>query len=108
MLRVGWKRWRVVRAGLGLATVSALFVSGPADADLVYGRVYDETGRALPGHTFNIEDSTQGVVKSGVTTDKDGGYSLFLPPGIYTVRSGSRAARIRSIPEPFRQDIHLR
>lgn len=81
-----------------------------ACADLVYGRVYDKRRTFQPEKdTFLVEDPTGKVVAERVGTNKDGAYSLFLPPGVYRVKfPDGRNATIQSYPEPIRQDIHLK
>lgn len=104
MLRTGWHKLRFTGAGIALTATMAFFGPIPADADMVYGTVFNEKGNPQPGLTFRVE----GRIKKDVTTGNDGSYRVFLPPGIYSVQSGAGKAVIQSIPEPFRQDIRLK
>lgn len=74
----------------------------PADAGLIYGRVYNEEGKVQPRLKFTVNGRP-------VTTDEFGGFSILLPPGNYTVESGDgRTAVIQSHPQPIRQDIYFK
>lgn len=109
MVRAGWIGVWVYGAAIALTAALALFEPSPADAGLVSGRVNDAKGAFQAGATFRVKDSAGKVVNDRVKTDKDGGYSTFLPPGIYTVEfSDGRTAVIQSHPEPIRQDIYLK
>lgn len=108
MFKPGWYKWwfgGVISLMVGLS----LSLSIPADAGLVSGRVNDTKGTFKPGGSFRVKDSSGKVVKDSVKTDESKGYSLFLPPGIYTVEfNDGRSAVIQSHPEPIRQDIQLK
>lgn len=92
-----------------LATALSLSLSVSADAGLVSGRVNDAKGTFKPGDTFRVKDASGKVVKDAVKTDGSKGYSLFLPPGIYTAEfSDGRSVMIQSHPEPIRQEIQLK
>lgn len=109
MLKSGWYTWRCGGIMTGLVTALSLFVSVSADAGLVSGRVNDAKGTFQPGGSFRVKDASGKVVKDSVKTDESKGYSLFLPPGIYTAEfSDGRSAVIQSHPEPIRQDIQLK
>lgn len=109
MLRTGWHKLRFTGAGIALTATLAFFGPIPADAGLVSGRVNDTKGKFQAGGTFRVKDSSGKVVKDSVKTDEAKGYSLFLPPGIYTVEfSDGRSAVIQSHPEPLQQNIYLK
>ncbi|MDE2059554.1 MAG: carboxypeptidase regulatory-like domain-containing protein [candidate division NC10 bacterium] len=108
MFKPGWYTWWFGGV-MSLVVALSLSFSVPTDAGLVSGRVNDTKGTFQPGGSFRVKDSSGKVVKDSVKTDESKGYSLFLPPGIYTVEfSDGRSAVIQSHPEPIRQDIHLK
>ncbi len=86
-----------------------------AEADIVYGRVYDATKRYFqPGDSITISrtDANGNLISVTAKTDrKDGGYRVSLPPGAYDVefkKNGKTLkGKIQSFPRPNRQDIHL-
>lgn len=109
MLRIGWDKLRLTGAGIALTATLAFFGPIRADAGLVSGRVNDAKGKFQPGATFRVKDSAGTVVNDRVKTNERGGYSVFLPPGIYTVEfSDGRTAVIQSHPEPIQQNIYLK
>lgn len=109
MLKSGRYTWWFGGIMAGLVAALSLFVSISADAGLVSGRVNDAKGTFRPGGSFRVKDSSGKVVKDSVKTDESKGYSLFLPPGIYTAEfSDGRSAAIQSHPEPIRQNIQLK
>ncbi len=86
-----------------------------AEADIVYGRVYDATKKYFqPGDSITISrtDANGNLISVTAKTDKkDGGYSVSLPPGAYDVefRKNDKIlkGKIQSFPRPNHQDIHL-
>ncbi|CBE69471.1 MAG: hypothetical protein F9K13_09360 [Candidatus Methylomirabilis oxygeniifera] len=109
MFKPGWYTWWYGGVMTCLATALFLFLSASADAGLVSGRVNDAKGTFQSGGSFRVKDSSGKVIKDSVKTDESKGYSLFLPPGIYTAEfSDGRSAVIQSHPEPIRQDIQLK
>ena len=109
MLRTGWRRLRFTGAGIALTAALAFFGPIRADAGLVSGRINDTKGKFQAEGTFRVKDSTGKVVNDRVKTDGRGGYSIFLPPGNYTVEfSDGRSAVIQSHPEPLQQNIYLK
>jgi len=109
MLKCGRYRWWRTGIMTGFAVALSLFVSVSADAGLVSGRVNDAKGTFQSGGSFSVKDASGKVVKDSVKTDESKGYSLFMPPGIYTAEfSDGRSAVIQSHPEPIRQDIQLK
>lgn len=109
MFRTGrYARW-LTGVIICLVIALSLSLSISTDAGLVSGRVHDTKGTFQPGERFRIKDSSGKVVKDSVKTDESKGYSLFLPPGIYTVEfSDGRSAVIQSHPEPIQQNIYLK
>ncbi|MBZ0159857.1 carboxypeptidase-like regulatory domain-containing protein [Candidatus Methylomirabilis sp.] len=109
MLRTGWHMLRFTGTGILLTATLAFIGPISADAGLVSGRVNDTKGKFQAGGTFRVKDSEGKVVNDRVKTDERGGYSIFLPPGIYTVEfSDGRGAVIQSHPEPLQQNIYLK
>jgi hypothetical protein len=109
MLKPGWYAWWCGGAMTYLVIALSLFLSASAEAGLVSGRVNDAKGTFRSGGSFRVKDSSGKVVKDSVKIDESKGYSLFLPPGIYTAEfSDGRSAVIQSHPEPIRQDIQLK
>lgn len=109
MLKMGWRKLRFTGAGIALTATLAFFGPIPADAGLVSGRVNDTNGKFQAGGTFRVKDSAGKVVNDRVKTDERGGYSIFLPPGNYTVEfSDGRSAVIQSHSEPLQQNIYLK
>jgi hypothetical protein len=107
MLKTGQHKLRFTGAGIALTATLAFSGPIPADAGLVSGRVSDERGKFQSGGAFSVKVSAGKIVQ--VKTDEHGNYSVFLPPGIYTIEfPGNRTAEILSRPEPIRQDIHLK
>ena len=105
----GWtySRWTVVSVAVALLLCFAIY----AQADLVYGRVYGAEGNFPPEGTFTLTNNEDENVYQ-VITDENRGYSIFLPPGIYSVEfiDGDDIrweAEIRSVNDPIQQDIHL-
>jgi hypothetical protein len=102
---------QVIRALLCLAFILVLFAV-PAEAGMVYGRVYCD-GCDLPQQiTFTVTNEAKNNEDFSVTTDNNRNYSMFLPPGIYRVevtyaRNKKWRARIRSYSNPIREDIYL-
>lgn len=109
MLRTEWHiRW-LTSITIFLAIALSLSLSMSADAGLISGRVNDAKGKFQSGEGFRVKDSSGKVVKDSVKTDESKGYSLFLPPGLYTVEfSDGRSAVIQSHPEPIQQNINLK
>lgn len=99
--------WAVVFVAFALL----LCVSIYAEADLVYGRVYGAKGKFPPEGTFKLTNRDDGKVYS-VKTDKNKGYSIVLPQGIYDVKFEDSdnirwVATIHSVDRPTREDIYL-
>lgn len=104
-------KWIIVCLAFTLAFCLAI----PAEADMVYGRVYDETGRLQCGEKFTIKgkDPNGNIFSVEVSTDKgDGSYRISIPPGTYKVEfiknNDTLEAWIQSFPQPIRQDIYLK
>jgi hypothetical protein len=101
---------QVSRALLCLAFI-LVFFAVPAEAGMVYGRVYCD-GCNLPQQiTFTVTNEKNNESFS-VTTDNNRDYSMFLPLGIYRVEVTHAhdrrwQARIRSYSNPIREDIYL-
>ena len=109
MRRTGWYKLRFTSAGIALTVTLAFFGPIHADAGLVSGRVNDAKGKFQPGASFRVKDSAGKVVNDRVKTDERAGYSIFLPPGLYTVEFGDgRSTVIQSHPEPLQQNIYLK
>lgn len=109
MLTTGWHKLRLTGVGIALTATLAFFGPIPADAGLVSGRVNDAKGKFQPGASFRVKDSAGKVVNDRVKTDERAGYTIFLPPGIYTVEfSDGRSTVIQSHPEPIQQNIYLK
>ncbi len=109
MFRTRWNTLWVTGTSVALTAVLALFWPIPADAGLVSGRVNDGKGKFPPSGMLRVKDSKGKVVKDSLKTDEFRGYSIFLPPGLYTVEfPDGRTAVIQSHPEPIRQDIYLK
>lgn len=109
MFKPGWYTWWLGGVIACLMTALSLFLSVSTEAGLVSGRVNDAKKTFQSGGSFRVKDSSGKVIKDAVKTDESKGYSLFLPPGIYTVEfSDGRSATIQSHPEPIRQDIQLK
>lgn len=109
MFKPGWCQWRFGGVITSLAIALSLLLSVSAEAGLVSGRVNDAKNKFKPGEVFRVKDSLGNVVKDSVKTDESKGYSLFLPPGIYTVEfSDGRSTVIQSHPEPIQQNINLK
>lgn len=103
-----YSRWTVISVAVAVLLCFSIY----AQADLVYGRVYGAGGKFPPGGSFTITNKEDGKVYT-VKTDKNKGYSIFLPPGIYSVefidKDDTRwEAEIRSVNEPIQQDIYLK
>lgn len=104
------KKWKIV--SLSFALLLCLAIS--AEADSVYGRVYDDTGMLLHNVQIRItgKDQNGNDFTATVTTTKDGSYKVFIPPGAhkaeYTRGAVKLGAWILSYPEPFHQDIYLK
>lgn len=71
-----------------------------AQADIVTGRVYDNTGEFKPGDEIVINGKT-------VKTGKNGSYRIFLEPGTYDVHYDGLKGKVQSFPQPSHQDIYL-
>ena len=87
------------------------FCAVPAEAGMVYGRVYCEGCNLPPQITFTVTNQANNESFS-VTTDSNRDYSIFLSPGIYRVvvthgHDRRWEARIRSYSNPIREDIYL-
>ncbi|MBZ0170111.1 hypothetical protein MELA_00591 [Candidatus Methylomirabilis lanthanidiphila] len=109
MFKPGWYTWWYGGVIACLVAALSLFLSVSTEAGLVSGRVNDAKGTFQPKGSFRVKDASGKVVKDSVKTDESKGYSLFLPPGIYTAEfSDGRSAVIQSHPEPIRQDIQLK
>jgi hypothetical protein len=99
----------------GFSMVLVLCFTLSAEADIVYGRVYDATNKYFqPGDNITISrtDPNGNLLSVTAKTDKkDGGYSVTLPPGTYDVEfkknDKTLRGKIQSFPRPNRQDIHL-
>lgn len=92
---------------IGLILFFAVFVListvvATAEAGMVHGRVFLH-GKAVSG-VLVFQYTKNGQIFN-VRTDRHGHYNVFLPPGFYTVTYGTWQARIRSYPNPVRQDI---
>lgn len=77
---------------------------------MVYGRLYAD-GKIQPNKSFTVRDTNEKVV-GDVSTDGSGNYSIFLPPGTYSIEYKDSnntmwRAQIDSYPQPVRQDIYL-
>jgi hypothetical protein len=106
--RRGARRRRVRRRAsalsLGIVWLGAL-VAGvpiPADAGVVYGRVYKD-GQPQPRRTLQVAGKD-----IRFTSDEQGRYSILLAPGVHCVQSDGLEARIQSHPQPIAQDIALK
>ncbi len=97
------KKWTIVF--LSFAFLLCLAIS--SEADMVYGRVYDRTGKFLPDRQITIKDQNGNIVKTVRTDRKDGSYRVFLDVGSYIVESDALRGSITSYPEPRYQDIYL-
>ena len=108
MLRTEWRPWSLT--GIRILVIAlSLSSSISAHAGLVSGSVNDAKGKFQPGEGFRVKDASGKVVKDSVKTDESKGYSLFLPPGLYTIEfSDGRSAIIQSHPEPIQQNINLK
>jgi hypothetical protein len=77
---------------------------GLASAGLVYGSVWQPDGKSAKGMTFDIF-SIAGARVASATSDARGQYCVMLDNGHYRAVRGSWSARIRSITQPWQQDI---
>ncbi|GAJ04006.1 unnamed protein product, partial [marine sediment metagenome] len=75
---------------LGLLLLTSCFIEPPATEGILKGQVIvpegytqtkDLTGQALPGATVNIIDLFTGEIIATTTTDANGYYQVFVPPG---------------------------
>ena len=85
----------------------ALMLPATAGAGMVSGEVR-EGGKPLKEAEIEVKDSRNNSFK--VKTDKNGKYSVNLPPGIYKATGGkdkSKGVLIQSSPQPSRQDIEF-
>ena len=91
----------------------SLFFVATANAGLVYGHVYDESGKSVINKQLAFRE-LQDYNKNGkleefkTATDANGYYSVSLPPGMYRVECEGKEAFIQSHPQPLKQDIVLR
>jgi len=105
-----YKKWKFV--SISFALLLCFVIS--AEADIVYGRVYDNTGALLCDVQIKItgKDQNGNVFTVAVTTNRDGSYKVFIPPGAHKVEFtkgiDKLEAWILSYPEPFHQDIYLK
>jgi len=101
------KRWAI--AGVTLIILFFSAVSG--EAGMVYGRISKEGGFILANRTFVLMDENR-KNSVNVQTDRQGNYSIMIPPGVYRVRftdeAGEWEAQVRSYPNASQQDIQLR
>jgi iron complex outermembrane recepter protein len=79
----------------------AVLAAGAAHAQdvAVAGIVRDSTGAALPGATVTITNQATGATQSAVT-GTDGGFSVMMPPGPYTI-----AVSMRGFTRQTRRDV---
>ncbi len=104
------KKWKIMFLAFALLLCFAI----SAEADIVYGRVYDDTGTLLRDVQIKIigKDQNGNVFTVAVTTNRDGSYKVFIPPGAHKVEFtkgiDKLEAWILSYPEPFHQDIYLK
>jgi len=99
---------RVLWGGLCLL---ALALACPISvlADTVSGRVYGQDGKPVSNATFTAKPGKGDAVE--FKTDSSGNFSVYLDPGRYTVTpagDSSSQAVIDSLPQPAKQDVHLK
>ncbi len=105
-----YKKWKIMFLSFALLLCFAI----SAEADIVYGRVYDDSGALLRDIQIKIigKDQNGNVFTVAVTTNRDGSYKVFIPPGAHKVEFtrgiDKLEAWILSYPEPFHQDIYLK
>ena len=93
---------------LCLAIAGAIWVSLPASADIVSGRILGADEKPIVNGTFTARNAKG--EPTTFKTDKSGNFSVYLDPGKYTVSPSTDAALtgiIESFPQPRQQDVHL-
>ncbi len=84
----------------------------PASAGMVYGHVYCDYCKSSTGIMLYMTNKSNNE-RFSTTTDGNGDYSIFLPPGIYKVEAvgadneRGQPTKIRSFSNSVRQDIYL-
>jgi hypothetical protein len=91
--------------GLFMAAASTMSWVSPAEAASVSGVARDPGGRPLACSFVVLGE--KGQVLKTVTTDSKGGYSVFLQPGIYLVRTGNLEGVIQALISPSQQDVRF-
>src|SRR6476661_7016954 len=89
----------VVLAGLAFAGVAAAQDPSPSSADVIRGRVTDDSAHAIAGATVIVTRGPDRATQQA-TTDSAGSYSVRFEPGtgdylVYVSATGFRTARRR-------------
>lgn len=110
-----FRRMRFWPACLVMAGI-VIFAGSPLKADMVSGRVFDSSGKAVAGKSFTVKNSKGSCVKQ-FETDQAGNFGVFLSSGRYSVGFAppnqdcskfKDLGVIESYSQPVQQDIHLK
>ena len=100
---------------LGILLLTSCFLKPPVTEGILKGQVMvpegsvqtkDLTGQALPDATVNIIDLTTGEIIATTTTDSDGHYQVFVPPGgPYLLEAVKDGVKLEQITPPVEVGI---